>query len=204
MKSTFIKIITIMTILNLFGCKQSSDPAKWSDKQVNRWFQKGEWLEGWQIKPDESIDRRMLAVSYFQHKDRWHKAFLFLKDHDLTKMEPKRYDIDGDNLYAPLSEYYTKKEEGANYESHRKYIDIQYVVSGKELIGIAKSDDIKEVIQAYDANKDIMFISVNNIKNYKADPGRFFVFFPTDLHRPGLRDGDSTLVRKVVVKVKID
>jgi YhcH/YjgK/YiaL family protein len=119
-------------------------------------------------------------------------------------MELKRYDIDGDNLYAPVSEYYTKKVEDARYESHQKYIDIQYVASGKELIGIGKMDDLKETLQSYDASKDVMFMSVNKIDNYKADPGRFFVFFPSDVHRPGLRDGDSTLVRKVVVKVKID
>jgi biofilm protein TabA len=199
-----LKIMALTLIFGLFGCKDSNDPSKWTDKQVNKWYEKGEWLNGWQVKPDESINRRKIAISYFQHKERWDKAFLFLRDHDLSKMENKRYDIDGDNLYAPVSEYYSKKDEDVNYETHQKYIDVQYVISGKELIGITTTDDIKEVIQPYDPAKDVMYMSVKQINNHKADPERFFVFFPDDVHRPGLRDGDSTLVRKVVVKVKID
>ncbi len=196
--------MALILLSGLLGCRESNDPAKWSDKQIDKWYEKGEWLNGWQVNPDESIDRKRLAISWFRHRERWDKAFLFLRDHDLSKLELKRYDIDGDNLYVPVSEYYTKKEEDARYESHEKYIDIQYVISGKELIGISKMDDLKEVLQPYDAAKDIMFMSVNKIRNRKADPGRFFVFFPSDVHRPGLRDGDSTLVKKVVVKVKID
>jgi len=199
-----LKIMALTLLFGLFGCKDSTDPSKWSDRQIDKWFEKGDWRNGWQVQPDESTNRRMLAISYFQQKERWDKAFLFLRDHDLSKIEVKRYDIEGTNLYAPISEYYSKKEEDARYESHQKYIDIQYVISGKELIGITKIDDINEVLQTYDATSDIMFMSVNKIVNHKADPGRFFIFFPSDVHRPGLRDGDSTLVKKVVVKVKID
>jgi len=119
-------------------------------------------------------------------------------------MELKRYDIDGNNLYAMLSEYPSKKEEDARYESHKKYADIQYVVSGHELISVTKENELKEILQPYDESKDIMFMTVNKIENHKADPGIFFIFFPEDLHRPGLRDGDSTLIRKMVVKVKLD
>jgi biofilm protein TabA len=200
----FLTIMAITTLFGLFGCKDQNDPAKWNDKQVDKWYDKGEWLNDWQVKPDESINRRVFAISYFQQKERWDKAFQFLKNSDLSGMELKRFDIDGDNVYAPISEYYSKKEEDARYESHQKYIDIQYVISGKELIGITKIDDLDEILQTYDSTKDIMFMTVKKIENHKADPGRFFIFFPSDVHRPGLRDGDSTLVRKAVVKVKID
>ena len=57
------------------------------------------------IAPDASINKREFAVSYFKNKERWEKAFKFLKNSDLSKLEPKRYDIDGDNLYATISEY---------------------------------------------------------------------------------------------------
>jgi len=200
-----ILLIMAITLLSVFtGCRDKTDPSTWNDKQIDKWFEKSDWLNGWQVKPDESINRKMLAVSYFKHKDRWDKAFLFLRDHDLKTMEIKRYDIDSDNLYAPISEYYTKKDADARYEAHKTYADIQYVISGKELIGITGMDDIKEMLESYDASRDIMFMSVNTNKNSQADPGKFFIFFPDDVHRPGLRDGDSTLVRKIVVKVKLD
>ena len=61
---------------------------------------------------------------------------LFLKNNDLTKLEPKRYDIDGDKLYAIFSEDMTKNEEDTKFEAHRKYIDIQHVIIGAEQMSI--------------------------------------------------------------------
>ena len=196
-----------MVVAGLFGflgCKSSSDPSTWSDKQIDKWFEKGEWLNGWTVKPDNCINRKAFAVSYFKHKERWDKAFTFLKESDLSNMELKRYEIDGNSLFAPVSEYVSKNEEDAKFEAHRKYIDIQYVVSGKELIGVAPVTQQKDILEPYSEEKDIMFMTVSQAVNYQALPDRFFRFFPDDLHRPGLRDGENSPVRKVVVKVKID
>jgi YhcH/YjgK/YiaL family protein len=204
MKNLLIRIMVFTGFLGFLGCKTSTDPSTWSDKQLNKWFEKGEWLNGWTVKPDASINRKAFAISYFQHKERWDKAFLFLRDHDLSTLELKKYEIDGTDLYAPLSEYMSKDEENARYEAHRKYIDIQYVVSGKELIGIAPISQQKEILEPYNEEKDIMFVTVNQVTNYHALPDRFFIFFPGDLHRPGLKDGENSPVRKVVVKVKVD
>jgi len=190
--------------LGFFGCKSSTDPSTWSSRKIDKWFEKGEWLNGWQVQPDASVNRKKFAISYFRHKERWDKAFAFLKDNNLATMEIKRYDLDGDNLYAPISEYMSKNEEDARYESHKNYIDIQYVISGKELIGIAPASETKEILQPYDAVKDITFMSVKLVKNYPATPDRFFIFFPDELHRPGLKDGENSLVKKVVMKVKVD
>jgi len=66
-------IMALTFLLGLFGCKGKNDPASWSDRQVDKWFEKGEWLNGWTVKPDETINRRTLAVSYFKNKDRWNK-----------------------------------------------------------------------------------------------------------------------------------
>ncbi|MDP3002723.1 MAG: YhcH/YjgK/YiaL family protein, partial [Bacteroidales bacterium] len=137
-------------------------------------------------------------------KERWDKAFTFLKNSDLSKLEIKRYDIDGDNLYAPVSEYLTKNEEDARYEAHQKYIDIQYIISGVEQMGIAPMSQKKDVLVPYDATKDVEFMTVNQGVNYKATPDKFFIFFPSDAHRPGLKVGENSQVRKVVVKVKVD
>lgn len=185
-------------------CTGDNDPAEWSSRKTDKWFEKGEWLNGWAVSPDPTINRKAFAVSYFKNKERWDKAFNFLKNNDLPKMELKRYDIDGDNLYALVSEYLTKNEEDARYEAHQKYIDIQYVVSGKELIGVAPVSQKKDILEPFDPAKDIEFMTVNQGVNVKATPDRFFIFFPEDLHRPGLKDGENSQVRKVVVKVMID
>ena len=201
MKNSLLILIVMAT---LSGCTGSSDPSAWSAQKIDTWFEKGDWLNGWQVKPDQSVNRKAFAVSYFKNKERWDKAFIFLKTNDLTALELKRHDIDGDNLYAPVSEYLTKNEEDARYEAHQKYIDIQYVVSGKELIGVAPMSQKKDVLEAYDSTKDIEFLTVTGGENLPALPDRFFIFFPDDAHRPGLKDGENSPVRKVVVKVKID
>jgi biofilm protein TabA len=198
-------IIVIMTSLSILsGCSGGADPASWSTKKTDKWFEKGDWLNGWQVKPDQSINRKAFAVSYFSNKERWDKAFNFLKSNDLSALEIKRYDIDGNNLYAPVSEYVTKNEADARYEAHRKYIDIQYVVSGKELIGVAPMSQKKDILEAYDGTKDVEFLTLAGGENRLALPDRFFIFFPEDAHRPGLKDTENSPVKKIVVKVKVD
>lgn len=201
MKNSLLILIVMAT---LSGCTGNSDPSAWSAQKTDKWFEKGDWLNGWQVQPDQSINRKAFAISYFRNKERWDKAFIFLKSSDLTALELKRYDIDGDNLYAPVSEYLTKNEEDARYEAHQKYIDIQYVVSGKELIGVAPVSQKKDVLEAYDSTKDIEFLTVTGGENRPALPDKFFIFFPDDAHRPGLKDGENSPVRKIVVKVKVD
>lgn len=204
MKNIFLKTMAVLSLIGIAGCKNTSDPSAWSQQKVDKWFEEGEWLGGWQVKPDASVDRKEFAISYFKHKERWDKAFSFLKENNLPGLEIKRYEIDGTDVYAPVSEYITKNEEDARYESHVKYADIQYVISGKELIGIAPAEDLKEVLEPYNETNDIKFMTVGKIHNRIANPDKFFIFFPDDLHRPGLKDGENSTVRKIVVKVRID
>ena len=204
MKNSIFKIMAMTILFSMAGCTGNTGPESWSAEKLNKWFGKGEWLNGWQIKPDPSIDRKAFAVAYFKNSTRWNKAFNFLKSTDPEKLELKRYDLDGDNLYATVSEYLTKNEEDARYEAHQKYIDIQYVASGKEMIGVAPVSQKQNVLEPYDPAKDVEFMTVGNGVNLKATPERFFIFFPENLHRPGLKDGLNAPVRKVVVKVRID
>ena len=204
MKTLITKIMIISTILSFFGCKDKSDPATWNDSKTSQWFNKGEWKNGWNVIADESINKKSMAVAYYKNKERWNSAFEFLKTSNLLTLEPKRYDIDGNNLYVLVSDYNTKEESALRYEAHRKYVDIQYVAGGKELIGLAPIAAKDSVLQAYDEAKDIEYMSVKEGRELPADPGRFFVFFPEDIHRPSLKIDTVAPVRKVVVKVRID
>ncbi len=203
MKYTIIAML-LMGFMELSGCRGVTDPTVWSQEKLDRWFNSTGWQNGWDVKPDSSIDKRDLAVAYFKHKDRWDKAFRFLKDNDLEVIELKRYDIDGDNLFATVSEYFTKDPDTAEFEAHRKYIDIQYVIRGKEIINIAPIATVEKVLSPYNEEKDIEFVTVENIINYTATPERFFIFFPDDAHRPGIKDQVNAKVRKIVIKVKAD
>lgn len=203
MKNSIFKIMAITVLLSMAGCSGNNNPENWSSDKLDKWFEDAGWLNGWQVKPGPSTDKKAFADSYFKNRERWDKAFSFLKSNDLSKLELKRYDIEGDSLYAMVSEYLTKNEEDARFEAHQKYIDIQYVVSGQEMIGVASVSQKKDVLEPYDPVKDIEFMTVNDGVNLKATPATFFVFFPENLHRPGLKIEANEQVRKVVVKVKI-
>jgi YhcH/YjgK/YiaL family protein len=204
MKKVILITMVVISFFGLAGSKDSSDPSSWSNKKIEKWFAEKSWSQGWTIAPDPSINKREFAVSYFKNKQRWEKAFSFFKDNDLSKLEVKRYDIDGDNLFATVSEYLTKNEETTNFEAHRKYIDIQYVISGKETMNIAPLKTAREIVTQYDATKDIEFLKVEKIVKHTATPSNFFIFFPDDAHRPGIREGVSSPVRKIVIKVKVE
>jgi YhcH/YjgK/YiaL family protein len=204
MKNLNFKIMVLASFFSFFGCKSSNDPATWSSKQIDKWFEKGEWLNGWSVKPDASINRKELAISYFKHKERWDKAFQYLKNTDLANLEVKRHEIDGTELFAPVTDYLTKNDEDINYEAHRKYADIQYIISGKEFMGIAPLSSKKDEVVAYDETKDIEYMTVTDGRNLSATPANFFIFFPSDAHRPSLKDGENSQVRKIIIKVKVD
>ncbi len=65
-------------------------------------------------------------------------ALKFLLENELTALPVGRLELDGDNLYALVREYTTKPAEQGVWEAHRKYIDIQYMVSGSERMGFAQ------------------------------------------------------------------
>jgi YhcH/YjgK/YiaL family protein len=204
MKKIVVLFILITGFIGLTRCKSSNDPSGWSSGKVDKWFASQEWLKGCNITPDASINKKEFAVYYFKNRERWDKAFAFLKENDLSKLEVKRYDIDGNNLYATVSEYMTKNEEDAKFEAHRKYIDIQHVINGSEQMSITPLSDRKEELVPYDPAKDVEFMTVNKTSSFEATPDKFFIFFPSDIHRPSVKINENKSVRKVVVKVRID
>jgi YhcH/YjgK/YiaL family protein len=87
-------------------------------------------------------------------------------------------------------------------EAHRKYIDVQYIVSGTEQMGIAAFQH-QTISKAYNAEKDYLLVADAPDYFIRVTPGMFTIFFPTDLHMPNLIDKTATTVRKVVMKVLI-
>lgn len=127
------------------------------------------------------------------------KAFKYLTTTDFTDFERGTYMIDGNNLFALFNDYLTKSD--GQLESHHEYIDIQYMISGSEKMGYAPLEDQKESIP-YNAEKDIVFYDGKS-SDIIVKPGMFAIFFPTDLHLPGLKIDKSLPIKKIVVKIKV-
>lgn len=204
MKSITSKLILFaMIILTAFACSNQSNPEKWTDEEVDSWFAKKDWLAGWQVKPDASINKRSLAIYYHKNPKHWEQAFHFLNDADLKNLPIGTQELEGKHLFVAVSEYNSKDLNETKYESHKKYIDIQYVISGTEKMGLTRLDEV-QLDGNYDEEKDLAFYVSDKGEYHTATPGNFLVFFPDDVHRPSVKAGESVLVKKAVVKLLIE
>ena len=130
-------------------------------------------------------------------------ALEYLKANDFTKMETGVYEIQGRDIYAQVMDCVTVPVEQGRPEVHEKYVDVQFVASGKEKLGFTPDTGNYEVDERFDERDLIFYKSVENEGYIEARPGSYNIFFPTDVHKPGLISGESMTVRKVVVKVSV-
>jgi YhcH/YjgK/YiaL family protein len=129
------------------------------------------------------------------------KALLFLNENDFSKMQDGRYNIDGNDVFALVNRYKTKRVEEAVWESHRKYIDVQFVADGIEKIGYSIFEKMT-ANKTYDEKKDIQFL--DGVGDFiTLEKNNFAVLYPSDVHMPGISVNESKEVLKIVVKVKI-
>jgi biofilm protein TabA len=131
------------------------------------------------------------------------KALQVLGQLNPAELTDGRHDIDGDKLYLVSQHYEAKPLQQGKLEAHRKYIDIQAVVAGRELLRYAPLGDL-ETAQPYDQVKDVAFYKVpDKISSIVLTPGLFCILFPEDAHMPGCALNGPSGVHKVVVKVRI-
>ena len=102
-----------------------------------------------------------------------------------------------------LQVYKTKAEEDCIIESHREHIDIQYVVSGSEHFKMYSTNCLTKVNE-YDAEKDVEIwhdgmLSTESI----LIPGSMIVVYNGQPHKGAISNGESTIVKKVICKIKI-
>jgi biofilm protein TabA len=179
---------------------QEKQGSKVSKHQAKKWYKKKEWLAGVPLTPNKPLNVQEFARQYQLNKKYWDKAFEFLRTQDLHKIAKGKYPIDGDNVFASVTEDPSKDFDKTNWESHRKYIDVQCIIEGVENMGVypvAKAT----VTKPYDEKKDVANYTADG-KIYTGEPGTFFIFFPSDAHRPNITPGGNKVVKKVVIKVR--
>lgn len=162
-------------------------------------------LPGQKVEGAKMIfDRIESAHLYTNLNDRFTKAFEILADKTLSSKQDGRYAVEGNDLYYIVQHYTTKPMEKDKLEAHRKYIDIQAVLSGEELLAYAPIEGLA-VAQPYSEDKDIAFYHApDKISMVTLRPGVFCILFPQDGHIPCCQLDGPSGVHKVVVKVGID
>ena len=200
MKKAITVLILIMLFTGLSSVPTLGQKTELSAKQINKWYKEKSWLNGLPRLPHKSVNKVEFAKQYQANKMLWDKAFTYLRETDFANLKPGRYAIDGENLFAIVSEGFTKDLDKTMWEAHKNYQDIHFVISGKEKIGITPVASAS-ISQEYDSTKDIAFYTSKG-KYYLSDTNNFFIVFTQDAHRPGVKAEGSDTVKKVVIKIK--
>ncbi|WP_241568930.1 YhcH/YjgK/YiaL family protein [Rosenbergiella collisarenosi] len=132
------------------------------------------------------------------------KALQFLKHTDFQALPAGKVDIDGDKMFAQVLDLTTCDLPQLQPESHRRYVDVQYLVSGEEKIGVTPDVGNYQVAESKLEQHDIQFYqSVADETFLDMVPGNYAVFFPEDIHRPACHKHGLSNIRKVVVKIAL-
>jgi biofilm protein TabA len=114
-----------------------------------------------------------------------------------------RTEIRGSEMYASVMEFNAKSVEDHLAEKHETYIDIHYLIEGEETIGWSPLQEGIESIDPYNSEEDYaIYAPLADEILLPLKPGMFAVFFPHDIHRPGMGQ-QSTKIKKIVVKVHV-
>lgn len=131
------------------------------------------------------------------------EAVAYLKEQDLAAMEVGTYEVDGD-FYFMIREYETKEPAVCRLETHKNYIDIQWIISGEEAIDTVNVAGLT-VEEAYDADRDVAFWKKPaEMCHIVLSSGSYAILPPSIAHQPGMRAGSlASPVKKCVGKVRV-
>jgi len=127
------------------------------------------------------------------------EAFGFLDQPKLANLPDGEYEIRSDQIYAIITHEQGRCIIDGNLEAHRKYLDIQYLISGNESIGWAPKKELT-VLSPYDVTRDIEFFQETPQSIIQLLPHSFAIFLPSDAHLPLIGKGT---IHKVIIKVAI-
>jgi len=126
------------------------------------------------------------------------RAFELLSDPVVQALPDGRHELDGDRIIALPQGYTTKAVADGRLEAHRKYIDIQFILSGEERMGWTP---LEGLTGSFDEEKDLGFYD-GSFDMVSVRTGSFAVFYPHDAHAPCLDPTSGFCrVRKIVIKV---
>jgi len=125
----------------------------------------------------------------------------FVRKNDLATLEDGKYELNDENFVNVF--HFTPKPEGGGFESHRKYLDVQCLIQGKEFM---KWSHIKNCtpINEFNFEKDIRnYTCPDELCSSAVFDGTCVVFNPEDVHAPGFPVGTPTMLKKAVFKIRV-
>ena len=147
-------------------------------------------------------DKLTMLRSYASYNEKFNIVADFLETHDLSTLAPGRIDLEG-GVFLNVCEPYRPYAAGDKWEAHKRYADLQIVVSGDECMDCCALCDCIGAGEYFEED-DYMFYDKceGSITTVKAFPQTFAYFAPTDPHRPGIKYL-SDKVCKAVFKIPV-
>jgi biofilm protein TabA len=107
----------------------------------------------------------------------------------------------GDKLFARTLRQDTGSRDTFKWETHREYVDLQYILGGGEVIEWAPAAKLRSHLP-YDQDSDVQFYAPAEADALLGlQDGLFIFLFPTDGHKPLVSDGNNRQIHKVVAKI---
>jgi biofilm protein TabA len=134
------------------------------------------------------------------------RALDFLRQVRGADLPDGRVEIDADRVFALVQSYLTvAASDSVLFEAHRKYIDVQYVAAGQEVIAWASTDHLT-IIADYEEAKEAWFgtLPAADTTFVRLAAGELAVLYPTDGHAPRLAASAPAAVKKIVIKVAME
>ena len=110
-------------------------------------------------------------------------AIDYLLTHDPASLPLGRTEVDGEEVFINTMDATLHSDDGYHPEYHKRYADLQLDITGSEGWGFQDSA---------------------SVVTGTLGEGRFVLFFPTELHKPGLVQHGCVGVRKAVVKIRME
>jgi len=110
-----------------------------------------------------------------------------------------------EDIFVLKQAYTTKERSDCFFESHRKYVDVQFMVKGDEYMDVSCIESLK-VIKEYDDKTDFIKYEgkENDISKLLIKEKELAIFYPSDAHQPCIKTTKKELVYKAVIKIPLE
>ena len=120
-----------------------------------------------------------------------------------TKIDECTKIVLDESCFVLFQSYITKNKIDCLYESHKKYIDIQYIFDGCEIMEVENIANL-QVSKEYDENLDYAkYFQSNNASSLVIRKNELAIFYPTDAHMPCIKVDKNVKVIKAVFKIAV-
>lgn len=128
------------------------------------------------------------------------KLFEFLKTTDFNKIPDGKIVLEGENLFINHVHIEGRREDTGSMEVHKDYIDLHFLISGEEKIGIKKTVDVTSFSKPYDSDSDCALTEERPVDYIELKPGDMAIISPKFAHLPAVSSGP---IHKLIAKIHV-